>query len=32
MFYQLLMWFGRVNDKIELVPGLPAPQMGEESS
>jgi hypothetical protein len=31
MFYQLLIWFWPVNEMIELVCGMPAPQFGDES-
>jgi hypothetical protein len=31
-FYQVLMWFCPVNDMIELVSGMPAHQVGDESS
>jgi hypothetical protein len=30
--YQLLMWFWPVNEVIELVSGMPAPQFWDESS
>jgi hypothetical protein len=30
--WKLLMWFWPVNEMIELVSGMPAPQFGEESS
>jgi hypothetical protein len=31
-FIQLLMWFRPVNEIIELVSGMPVPQLGHESS
>jgi hypothetical protein len=32
MFYQLLIWFWRVDEMIELVSGMSAPQFGDKSS
>jgi hypothetical protein len=32
IFYQLLMWFWPVNEMTEPVSGMPAPQLGDESS
>jgi hypothetical protein len=32
IIYQLLMWFWPVNEKTELVSGMPAPQSGYEST
>jgi hypothetical protein len=31
VFYELLMWFWPVIDKIEIVSGMPAPQFGIDS-
>jgi hypothetical protein len=31
VFYQLLMWFSPVNEMIELISGMPAPQFGYET-